>query len=337
MNSVFKELGIYEVELDRDNPRIKMYLEMYSGDVTAEGVALALNNSAEGGTTFSSLKESIRVNKGLINPILVNHIADGTYVVIEGNTRLQIYRDFNKMDDSGTWAKIPALVYEQLSPDDIHAIRLQAHLVGPRDWDPYSKAKYLYQLSEVEYLPMETIISYCGGKRTEILHLIDTYKTMQEYYVPMVHKKGYDVDFRAFSKFAEAQKSTIQQALIMSKFTNEDFAKWVIDDNVDNAQSVRQLPKVLKDEAARKEFLKTGGKLTEAIKKLNRPQKSDVDLSSVPYDELADALLTNIRNISYNEMKSLKKAESDAYVNKRDILIFLAEELTDLVEDFKDE
>ena len=173
MNSKYMELNINSIELDRDNPRIKMYLEMYGSNVTAQGIALALNSSSsDGATSFTSLKESIRVNGGIINPIIVNHIADGRYVVIEGNTRLQIYREFAENTGGGEWDVIRAIVYENLTEEEKHSIRLQSHLVGPRDWDPYSKAKYLHYLYHEAKLPMATIISYCGGKKSEILKLI---------------------------------------------------------------------------------------------------------------------------------------------------------------------
>ena len=159
----YRELPIDEIDLDLDNPRIKQYLEIYSGNITSENIALAL--SASGGSsgttsTYSALKESIKVNKGIINPIIVNKTSDGRLVVIEGNTRLQIYKEFAVADCDGPWKKIISIVYNNLPIEQIHAIRLQAHLVGPREWDPFSKAKYLNQLSNIDKLPMAMIVSF---------------------------------------------------------------------------------------------------------------------------------------------------------------------------------
>ena len=148
----YMKLPIDQVKLDLENPRIKQWLEIYGDDITSEGIALAL--SASSGTsstsTYSALKESIKVNKGIINPIIVNRNADGTLVVIEGNTRLQIYKEFAEVDPEGLWKEIIAIVYDALPVEQIHAIRLQTHLVGPREWDPFSKAKYLNQLSNID-------------------------------------------------------------------------------------------------------------------------------------------------------------------------------------------
>ena len=143
-------LDIHSVELDRNNPRIKQFLEIYQGVITSKEIALALNDSGnDANASYSILKESIKVSKGIIHPIIVNHEPDGSYVAIEGNTRLQIYKDFFNASGSDIWREIPSLVYENLSDAEKHSIRLQSHLVGPREWDPYSKAKYLYTLSEV--------------------------------------------------------------------------------------------------------------------------------------------------------------------------------------------
>ena len=125
--------------------------------------------------SYSVLKESIKVNGGIINPIIVNRYPDGQLVVIEGNTRVQIYKEFVESDPDGPWKSIIAIVYDNLPDYKIHAIRLQTHLVGPRDWDAYSKAKYLHQLSDIDKMPMATIISFCGGKTQEIRKLIDAY------------------------------------------------------------------------------------------------------------------------------------------------------------------
>jgi hypothetical protein len=334
--STYQELNINEIVLDKDNPRIKMYLEMYGDNVTAEGISLALNSSAtDGSTSFSSLKESIRVNQGIINPIIVNHTSDGNYIVIEGNTRLQIYRDFAAVDPEGPWNTIRAIVYEGLDAEQIHSIRLQSHLVGPRDWDPYSKAKYLFYLCYEEKLPMNTIISYCGGKKSEILKLIESYRTMKEHYITKAEEMGFDVDIREFSKFAEYQNKQIKDALIFNKYTADDFAKWVINGNVDKAQNVRQIPQVLKEPEAKKEFLKTN--LTNAIKKLDTGGNNTVDLSNLGYEEVGNAFLNKIRNISYAETKSLKKRETKDYDDKMTLLMDIYNELDALLDDLNAE
>lgn len=329
MKSTYLELDINVVELDINNPRIKMYLEQYK-IVTAEGIALALNSSSsDGSTSFSSLKESIRVNRGIINPILVNHLIDGRYVVIEGNTRLQIYKDFSFSDREGPWKTIRCIVYDNLSREEIHAIRLQSHLVGPRDWDPYSKAKYLDQLSNVEKLPMEMIISFCGGKKSEIIKLISAYTDMQLYYLPVVNANGYDHDHKDFSKFAELQNKSIIDALALSGYTKVDYAKWVVNRNIDTAQNVRLLPLILKDKTAKQEFLKTN--ITEAYKKINIANANSGDISNLDLAVLCQTLTVKLRKLNFLEFKEINQGVSETGQMKKNLLEALQDSIKDIL------
>ena len=137
----YVELKIDEIELDKSNPRISNYLELYDeNEMTSDTMALLLGTTTD---ACASLRESIRENGGIVHPIIVNHFSDGRYVVIEGNTRLQIYRDFCKKGIPGNWNVIKSIVYENIDEETLHSIRLQAHLIGPREWDAYAKAKYL--------------------------------------------------------------------------------------------------------------------------------------------------------------------------------------------------
>lgn len=328
--SFYKELNINDINLDINNPRIKMYLENYS-EITAEGIALALNSSStDGSTSFISLKESIRVNKGIITPILVNMTEDNEYTVIEGNTRLQIYKDFAISDPKGPWNTIRCIVYDNLTNEEIHAIRLQSHMVGPRDWDAYSKAKYLDQLSNVDKLPMEVIISFCGGKKNEILKLISAYRDMQQTYIPLVKEMGFDPEYKDFSKFSELQNKAILDILKTKGYTKIDFAKWVINKNIDTAQNVRLLPQILKDHSAKTEFLKTN--ITEAYKKLSVSlMQNNVNLDHVNYLSLAQELAIKLRKIEWKEVKSIRDTTVEGQ-DKRAILESLRDEINEILD-----
>lgn len=329
------KLPIEQIELDLDNPRIKQWLEIYGDDITSEGIALALSMSSgtSSTSTYTALKESIKVNQGIINPIIVNRNIDGKLVVIEGNTRLQIYKEFAEIDPEGPWKEIIAVVYNALPIEQIHAIRLQTHLVGPREWDPFSKAKYLNQLSNIDKLPMSMIISFCGGKGTEIRKLIDAYTDMMKHYFKRAQVAGIDPDPREFSKFAELQNRSIKEALTIHHFTEADFATWVINRNIDNAQNVRKLPSVLANPTSREVFLKSN--ISEALKYLNTPQKGAVDLSTVSLYELAVELTGRLKAIEYKEVKAL--TNDPRYEDRRNNLLDLLNELSSLITDIEED
>ncbi len=329
----YMRLPIEKISLDLENPRIAHYIKMYGDNLTSESISLALSASSGSGntSTYSSLKESIRVNGGIISPILVNRKEDGELVVIEGNTRLQIYKEFQEANPDGPWNEIIAIVYDQLPEDRIHAIRLQSHLVGPRDWDPYSKAKYLFQLSEVDYLPMEKIISFCGGKKTEIQKLIGAYKDMTKYYMPVIEDAGMDFDPREFSKFAELQNGSISNSLLAHSFNKTDFAKWVVNQNIDTAQNVRKLPAVLGNKKAREEFLRTN--ISNALQYLGSDDKGQKGLKDASMYELVVELTSRIRNIPYSEIKKLR--DSAVSSDERANIFELSDELLSLIDDIE--
>ena len=125
-SQTFEQLPIDKVKLDITNPRIKRFLESYEGDEpTPDQIYLALGaGSDEGdsaGPSFEKLKNSILTNGGIIHPIIVNKKGKNDLVCIEGNTRLALYRSFSIEGAPGNWKKIPALVYSDMSEQQIDA------------------------------------------------------------------------------------------------------------------------------------------------------------------------------------------------------------------------
>lgn len=329
-------LPISQINLDIENPRIKQFLEFYKDNITAEQIALALSDSSssETSTTYRALRDSIKASKGIIHPIVVNKESDGSYTVIEGNTRLQIYKDFAETSDTDQWNNIIALVYEELSSKEKHEIRLQSHLVGPREWDPYSKAKYLWQLSEVEHLPMTMIIDMCGGRKAEIEKAIEAYIYMERYYRSYVaSKSNYDFDTRNYSKFFEYQKNGVIKHSIASKgFPEDQFAKWVAEDNVDKALKVRLIPAIMHNEEALSVFKRKN--LTEAEKVLNAAALAKDDLTKYPYEVLCRALTKKLMDFKISEVISLAKDPS--YGQKKYELESLKEQLDFVIGEIKE-
>ena len=303
----FATLPVETLVLDTSNPRVARYIEMYGGEVTDEQMSLALGAASyeegENSTTFQSLRASIKTHGGLIHPILVNREGNDRLVVIEGNTRTLIYRQFRASDDTGTWDQIPAIVYDNLDDKDIDAIRLQAHLVGPRQWDPYSKAKYLDYLSNSEHLTTDQIIDFCGGQRREVHRFIDAYNDMEDFYRPLLASDD-QFDPTRFSAFVELQAPRVQEALLNSGHTREDFAGWVNDQILYPLDRVRRLPAILANLQAQKVFLSHGAR--EAEKILDSPSTVEALADATLY-QLANALLGRIENMIYADMQRLRQ------------------------------
>ena len=304
---VHSSVLVDDIELDRSNPRIRKFLEMYGDEPTPEQIFLALGAGNDddidtsNSTTYEKLKQSIITNGGIIQPIILNRRNNGTLICVEGNTRVALYKHFKDTKVKGDWEYIPALVHDEIDEAAIHAIRLQVHLVGPRPWDPYSKAKYLYELRTQEHLPFATLVDYCGGRQTEVVESINAYSEMEEYYRPVVGDDG-AFDTTRFSGFVELQKPGIKQAITATGFDLTDFARWIHERKLFPLQKVRVLPRILRNEKAREIFLKHGAQKAEAV--LEKPDLSRT-LKEAEIGQLAQALVGKVESLPYSEYRRI--------------------------------
>lgn len=302
-----KLVPIDDIILDKGNPRIALWLEMYEGEPTPDQIHLALgegvdDKEAQAGTKFSTLKNSIQTNGGIIQPVLINVLPNGEMVCIEGNTRVCLYKTFRDQKVNGSWTTIPAIVYNNLDEEAIDAIRLQAHLVGPRHWDPYSKAKYLTYLRNKEKMPFSRLVDYCGGSQRLVRESIDAFADMEAYYRPLCDSEG-DFDPQRFSGFVELQKNNVKTAIHQAGYDVADFARWIYDKKIYPLATVRWLPRILKNKKATNVFLKKGAQ--EAIKHLDRPDLSKA-LQNATLGQLAQALAEAINKVPFTQAKELE-------------------------------
>jgi hypothetical protein len=328
----YERLQVDKIILDMMNPRIAKWVEMYGDNITAEQMGLALGAGSsydgEGGASFSSLKQSIETNGGIIHPIIVNREASGKVVVIEGNTRTLIYREFKSHGYEGDWDTIPALVYDNMSQQAIEAIRLQAHLVGARQWDPYSKAKYLDYLRSAQHLTFSQIVDFCGGNRREVDYYIQGYQDMEKFYRPLL-ESDQDFDPTRFSAFVELQAARISDALLNYGYTKSDFAGWVHEKKLYPLNTVRKLPRILQNKKSHEVFLSDGAQ--EAIKVLDVPS-TGVALTDATLEQVARELCKRVNTLEYSDVLRLRAdtdiEEKDVLYDARDALVGLCEDIT---------
>ena len=319
--------------LDKANPRIKLFMEMYQ-ELNEAQMLLALGAGAyeEGGTTamgsYDRLKHSIRASKGIIQPIILKPAEGTNYLCIEGNTRVAIYRQLReeereRSNESNSWDHIPAIVDNQIDEYEAHKIRLQVHLVGNRQWDPYSKAKYLHELSEEFKMPMRELVSFCGGSTTEVQQSINAYRDMENHYRAVIEEAEGAFDPRRFSAFLELQKSGVKESLYESGYDEKDFSKWVDTRKIFPLHTVRKLPDILEDPQAKADFLKNGAR--NAIKTLEAP-KLDTKLREANIFQLTKALQEKVDQLSYEDAQRIASNQySEEYLDLSDLVRSLQE------------
>jgi hypothetical protein len=311
IGGVLELVPVADIELDRTNPRIRKFLEMYPEAPTAEQMYLALgaagDDEGESSTSFDKLRNSILTNGGIIHPVILNRRADGTLVCIEGNTRVALYKSFIEDKVAGNWTHIHALVHEQMDDNQADAIRLQVHLVGTRPWDPYSKAKYLYHLRTQALLPFSQIVDFCGGRQKDVLESINAYSDMEKYYRPLVDEGNFDTS--RFSGFVELQKPGVKEAVAKSGYTMTDFARWIHEQKLYPLYTVRSLHRILANPKAKDIFLKKDAK--KAMEALDRPDL-DKALVDANIDQLSQALSRAIYALPWTEAEKLRKDPGSA-------------------------
>lgn len=334
-------LKVDEVSFDPENPRIKKALEKYGDQLNAERIHFALRSATDGArgtSSYSSLRDSIRASSGVIAPIVVTRGDDG-YVCIDGNTRLAIYKQFMKEETVGDWTRIKAVILSDARQRDIETIRVSAHLVGAREWPAYEKARYLHYLRSQEFLTYGEMTALCGGNKIDIERQIDAYHDMNEYYRNIVDDTAFHID--RFSGFVELQKPGIKEAIFDADMDLEDFGTWIRDGKIYRLEDVRKLPKVLRDDEAKKIFLDGGPRSIEsAIMFLDQQAKKHLDgtlpaetLETASIYKLAEVLGQRINDLPYSEVRALKNKDLIDSAEQIDVLEDLSIRLRSLLED----
>lgn len=303
MHQEYKLIDVGSIEYDEDNPRIKKALEKYGDKVDAKRIYFALrtaSDSKQATASFARLRDSIRARGGITQPITVVADGDNKYVCIDGNTRLAIYKDFLANESPGDWSKIRSMVVHGHTQRDIEIIRISAHLIGPREWPPYEKARYLHYLYFEEFKDLSEMVDLCGGNKKDIMRQIDAFNDMNEYYRDRVDDSAFRID--RFSGFVELQKPEIQGAILEAGFDKEDFADWISSGQIRRLVDVRQLPAVLRNDKAREVFVSGGlGSIEDAVKVVHSASQADGDMS-----------LDGLANEVSNRLDKLTRVEIDA-------------------------
>jgi len=340
MKSKYQFVEVAAIEFDADNPRIKMALEKYGDKINAERIHFALRSASDeknAASSFSRLRDSILANGGITQPVTV--VEDKKKTCIDGNTRLAIYQEFLKSETAGDWAKIPALVMQDANQKDIETIRVSAHLVGPRPWPAYEKARYLHYLRNTEFMGSDEMVALCGGNRPEIERQIDAYDDMNRYYRDTVDDAAFHID--RFSGFVELQKPPVKGAIFEAGFDLSDFGQWISDGNIYRLADVRQLPKVLRDKKATDIFVNEGGirSIERAVKHLDHKAHleltkttKELDLESAPMHILAKTLAGQINDMPFSVFQGFQKGKTDEDVETVRVFEDLADRLSELLE-----
>lgn len=335
MDNKYKNISIIDIDFDKDNPRIKKALEKYRDDIDAERIHFALKSADDrenAASSFNKLSNSIRASGGITQPITI-YKKGNKYVCIDGNTRLAIYKDFNKKEGiRENWDNIIALVLDKPTSRQINSVRVSAHLVGARPWPAYEKACYLHYLYREEFKDFDEMVALCGGNKNDIERQIDAYEDMNEYYRDKVQDSEFHIN--RFSGFVELQKPSIKDSILSAGLSLDDFGNWIKDGKIMRLEDTRKLPMVLGDPKAREIFLKGRiGSIKKAIMHVEQRKydASNTNIQNATLEQLTIATKDKLSKLTLPELQEFKtnSKETNSQISN-------LEDLYEMLENFLD-
>ena len=136
-------LEVNTLKFLKDNPRVYActHGEPNFNDLTEEQQQDIIFKKLMQEPSVRNLKPEIRRHGGLMEPILVRH---DTMEVIEGNSRLAVFRELKKAEPGGEWESIPCDIVSGLTDKQQAAFLNQIHVKGKTQWSAYEKANFAY-------------------------------------------------------------------------------------------------------------------------------------------------------------------------------------------------
>ena len=237
------------------------------------------------------LKPDIKRHGGLMESILVRH---DTMEVIEGNSRLAVYRALHNAKVKGEWELIPCDIVSSLTDEQQFAFLNQIHVKGKNQWSAYEKANFAYVRQEAGW-SKDRIAKLFGESVATINTRIKVIELMKENNdSEKSHFSYYDVIVRSKDILKEMEKegSDLMNLMVdIRNFGAED------EDNAFTALDLRRkLPIILKKPKVLKKFNEREINLEDAYQ---RAKHSDLEGKV----KQAHGLLEDISSSKVRELK----------------------------------
>ena len=211
-------LHIDELKFLKDNPRVYActHGESNFDGRTAEEQQEVIFKKLLQEPSVKNLEPEVKRHGGLMEPILVRH---DTMEVIEGNSRLAVYRHFHQKKTEGEWEYIPCEIVSSLTDDQQAAFLNQIHVKGKTSWSAYEKANFAYVRHERGW-SLEKIAGVFGESigtiRTRV-KVIETMKKNEDN--ERSHFSYYDVLVRS-AEISEAMQKEGVSGFLLTKIKN---------------------------------------------------------------------------------------------------------------------
>lgn len=180
VSAVHERRNIHDLHFLRDNPRVYAAIrEMHDfSELTPEEQQVRIYERLLQEPSVKNLIPQIKQDGGLQDPIIVR---EDTRQVIEGNSRLAVYRKLS-LEDPGDerWTHIRCLVVKTLTDEQQTRLLGQAHLHGKTEWSPYAKALFCWRWVVEKQKAPQALAQVSGITAAEIKKNVNIIQLMQQ-------------------------------------------------------------------------------------------------------------------------------------------------------------
>lgn len=279
-----------------DNPRVYAAIrEMADFDgLTPEEKQLRIYKRLLQEPSVKNLIPEIQRDEGLQDPITVRH---DTWQVIEGNSRLAVYRKLDETPNDDRWTHIRCLVVTSLTDDQQTRLLGQAHLHGKTDWSPYAKALFCFRWVEEKKRDVPSLSKLSGFSAAEINKNVKIVRLMRDNGDDKLsHFSYYNVLVRSRPISAAMANSPKLEQTLLAQIKTEPFT----------AQEMRErLPAIIAKPRILRKYEKGEVSLEDAYDRA-KISGAEQRLKRVR-DSLDDIELGDITPLEHHEVKAIQQ------------------------------
>ncbi|WP_420632602.1 hypothetical protein [Candidatus Palauibacter sp.] len=228
-----ERVAIHELQFLPDNPRVYAAIrEMSDFDgLTPEEKQTRIYERLLQEPSVKKLIPEIERDGGLQDPITVRW---DRRQVIEGNSRLAVYRKLWKETRDEQWAYIRCLVVTDLTDDQQTRLLAQTHLHGKTEWSPYARALFCFRWVEDDKKDIATLARISGLTANEIKKNVKVIQLMKDNNDAKLSNFSYYNDVLVRNRVISStinNRRTLKDRLLTEikeeTFTAQEMRKWV--------------------------------------------------------------------------------------------------------------
>lgn len=249
--------------------------------------------------SVKNLKKDVLRHKGLLERILVRK---DTNEVVEGNSRLAVYRLLRNETADSFWDEIPCRLVSSLTEEQQAAYLQQIHVTGKTQWSAYEKANFAYVHRSERDWSVKRIADLFGESEATIRRKIAVIEMMAENSDPdREHFSYYDVLYGIQQNAKREHDRSLLWATVLGQIRGMKS-----DESADRYTAMelrRRLPDVMKKPKIERRFAAGKISLEDAFQSAR--------ISRV--EERLRKALTMLRDITKTDMRALDQPRLNAF------------------------